>query len=454
MTSKTIGTELTHHFDGELINPSDNRYDEGRRLFNGRYDRRPALIARCRRVDDVIAAVAFAGERNLPVCVRSSGHGFGGDALRDGALALDLRPMRRISIDPQRRRAVVEPGATWGELDAATQAHGVAVTGARGASIGVVGFTTGGGSGWLERGLGLACDNLVSAEVVTGDGRLLSAAEDQHDDLLWGLRGGGPGSGVITQIELALHRVGPQVLAGQILHPISHAPDLLEFLGQYLPSTPEQLGLGAALVVLPDLPSLPPQLRGRRVIGVTACWHGDLPEGERVLRPLRKSAAPIVDRIAPMSYVEAQRLLESPPGHRYHSESAYFPALDDERIAQLVAHANAAKSPGDEIVVLPWTGALLRNPPGPLPRPPGWLVHILAQWRSPTDDASQQSWAQTARQAIAEADSAAFPNLCTASEDMRDFGKETARRIAHIRRNYDPAGLLHPFSSAPRAPRA
>lgn len=449
--STDLTESLRRRFDGELIEPSDPHYDETRRLFNGRIDRRPALIARCRRVDDVLAAVNHAGERGLPLSVYGGGHGLDGAAVTDDALLIDLRPMREIQIDPRRRRATVEPGVTWGELDAATQAHGLAVTGARGPSIGVTGFTLGGGSGWLERSLGLACDNLISAEIITADGRLLTASDTEHPDLLWALRGGGAGTGVVTQLELGLHPVGPTVLAGQILHPRERAAELLALLRDFTADAPAELGIGSALVLLPDAPQLPEPLRGAPVIGCTVCFNGDPAAGERLLAPLGSFGTPIIARVAPVPYIEAQRLLSSPSGDRYHAESAYLEDLDDTRIATLIEHAGRAQSPGSEVVLLPWTGAIHHRQDSPLPRPRGWLVHVLAHWTDSADDHHEIAWAHSTRDAIAPSSTAAFPNLSSRHHPTADFGPDASERLHAIRRHYNPDSTMAKPGTPPHA---
>jgi FAD binding domain len=317
MHHDTAGPTMLDRFGGELLDPSDPGYEQARRVFNGAVDRRPALIARCRRVDDVIAALAYARDRQLPVAVRAGGHGVAGHGVVDGGLVLDLRPMRRVEVDPARRRARVEGGATWAELDRATQAHGLAVTGGRNSTVGVAGVTLGGGSGWLERSLGPSCDHLVAAEVVSADGRLLSATEDEHPELLWALRGGGGNFGVVTCFTYRLHPLGPLVLGGLLLHPLE------------------------------------------RAAGLAAAWFGrDLDAGEAALRPLRAFGPPLADSVAPLPYTALQAMADplNPPGRRHWWSAAYLPALSEGLVAALSAAITAA--PGRHAVLgwCPWAG--------------------------------------------------------------------------------------------------
>jgi FAD/FMN-containing dehydrogenase len=432
----------THHrrIAVELIEVGDAGYDDARRLFNGRLDRHPVAIARCARVDDVIAATQYAAERGLTLAVRGSGHGFGGQAVRDGALVLDVRAMRDVRIDARRRRATVEPGVTWAELDAATQARGLAVTGARKSTIGVVGSTLGGGSGWLERRLGLTSDNLLAAELVTAEGRLLAVGEDEHPELFWALRGAGAGLGVVTELELALHPIGPTVLGGRLLHAQERAAEALAIYRDLLVDAPDALGAGCALIRLPALPALPEPLRGRAAIGFTVCCAGDMAACERALAPLRTFAAPLEDRIAPLPYVQAQRLLDtvSPPGYRYHAESLYLDALTDTAIATLVEHAAAAPSPGEELIVLPWDAAIARGSAGPLPRRPGWSLQLLADWTDPRDDEAQLGWVHAVRAALAPPDAGGFPNFASEPDLRRTCGPQAFARLEQITHCYDP----------------
>ncbi len=259
---------LQTEFSGELVRPNDPQYDRLRQVFNGAVDRHPALIARCTGRRDVITAVNHARDHGLEIAVYGGGHGVRGHAVCDGGIVIDLRPMKRIRIDAADRRAQVQAGARWRELDSATQAHGLAITGGRVSSTGVSGFTLGSGSGWLERKLGLAADSLISAEVILADGSLVIAYEREHPELFWGLRGGGGNFGIVTSFEFALHPVGPIVLGGMLIHSASHASEVLPAFRDFMADAPDEVGAGAALITAPPAPFVPEALRGEPALGL------------------------------------------------------------------------------------------------------------------------------------------------------------------------------------------
>jgi FAD/FMN-containing dehydrogenase len=258
-------------FGGQLLHPGDDGYDDARRVFNGMIDRSPALIARCSSADDVAAAVGLAREHHLPLSVYGGGHGVTGSAVCDAGVCVDLRGMRGIEVDPEARRVRVEAGCTWGELDGATQDHGLAVTGGRVSSTGVAGLTLGSGSGWLERKLGFVCDNLLEAEVVTADGRQVVASETENADLFWGLRGGGGNFGVVTAFHLRVHPIGPIVLGGMLMYPAPMAGDVLRFFRDFMATAPDEVGGGVAFITAPPEEFVPEPVRGQPVVGVVLC---------------------------------------------------------------------------------------------------------------------------------------------------------------------------------------
>jgi len=255
-------------FAGELVHPEDTAYDELRSVFNAMIDRRPALIARCTSADDVVAAVNVAREQDIPLSIYGGGHGVTGSAVVDAGVVADLRMLNRIDVDPEQRTARVEGGARWGAIDAATQEHGLAVTGGRVSDTGIGGLLLGSGSGWLERKFGFTCDNLFKAEVVTADGRQVVASEDENPDLFWGLRGGGGNFGVVTAFHLRLHPVGPTVLGGQLMYPAPMAGDLLRFYRDFILSAPDEVCGGVAFITAPPEEFVPEPVRGQPVVGV------------------------------------------------------------------------------------------------------------------------------------------------------------------------------------------
>src|SRR5215217_767231 len=266
--------EFAANFRGELVRPEDDRYDNARAVFNGMIDRRPALVAHCTGVVDVVATVNFARENELVVAVRGGGHSVPGYGTCDGGLVIDLSPMKGIWVDPDSRIARAQAGVTWGEFDRETQQFGLAVTGGRVTHTGIAGLTLGSGSGWLERKYGLTCDNLISAEVVTADGEFLKASEEENEDLFWGLRGGGGNFGIVTSFEYRLHPVGPIVLGGMLLYPFSKVKELLHFWRDYLEEAPDELGGAPGFLTAPPAPFVPEHMKGQLVTGLIVFYAG------------------------------------------------------------------------------------------------------------------------------------------------------------------------------------
>lgn len=268
-------------FSGSLLRPGDQGYDDARKVFNGMVDRCPALIARCANADDVVAAVTVARERGLPLSVYGGGHGVTGSAVCADGVCIDMRGMKRIDVDPVAQTCRVEGGLTWGELDAATQEHGLAVTGGRVSDTGVAGLALGSGSGWIERKFGYTCDNLIKAEVVTADGRKVVAGDDENPDLFWGLRGGGGNFGVVTAFHFRLHEVGPIVLGGMLMYPAEMGHELVRAFRDFMAQAPDEVGAGLAFITAPPEEFVPEPVRGKPVIGIIAMYAGPVEEGER-----------------------------------------------------------------------------------------------------------------------------------------------------------------------------
>jgi FAD/FMN-containing dehydrogenase len=321
---------------GDFIQPSDPRYEEARKVFNGMIDKRPALIVRCAAVADVMAAVKFARENNMLSAVRGGGHGVTGNALCDDGVVIDLSAMKRVSVNPGNRTARAEGGATWGDFDRETQAFGLATTGGIVPSTGIAGLTLGGGIGYLNRKYGLACDNLLSADVVTADGQLLKANAEENADLFWGLRGGGGNFGVVTSFEYQTHPVGP-VLAGEVVYPLDQAKDVLRFYRDWSAAAPDEVRADATLLSGPQGPAL----------DVKLCYCGVIEEGERVLRPMRSCGSPVVNSVAPVPYATVQNLLTEifQPGRLHYWKAGFVQALSDEAIEAIVDFF-AASAPG------------------------------------------------------------------------------------------------------------
>ena len=337
MISSSSVHQLKSRFRGELIAPGDHGYDAARAVFNATIDRRPALIARCASSSDVVQAVNFARQEKLLVSVRGSGHNVAGFAVCDDGLVIDLSEMKGITVDASARSVRVEGGCNWGEVNDALQPHGLAATGGFVSVTGVSGLTLGGGLGWLVRKYGLALDNLISAEVVLADGRLVTASADQNDDLFWAIRGGGGNFGVVTSFEFKVHPVAT-VLAGIVLHPAASAATAIRRWRDLEATAPDESTQGALLFHFPDDPSTPAPLRGAAIVGLGGVYAGAVEEGEKVLKPLREYGPPLADMFQPMPYNAAQRMADFLWTSSLHSywKSSYLTALSDAAIDVVV----------------------------------------------------------------------------------------------------------------------
>ena len=338
---------------GELLLPGNDRYDETRKVWNGLIDKRPALIARCVGVADVIAAVTFAREYNLLVSVRGGGHSVAGKAVCNGGLMIDLSRMRGVQADPGARTARVEGGALLGDLDRATQAFGLATTAGVVTHTGVAGLTLGGGVGRLAHKYGLACDNLLSVALVTAEGRVLRASATEHPDLFWGVRGGGGNFGIVTTFEFQLHPIGPRVLGGTVLYPLAKAKAALKCYYEYSQAAPDELSADAFLLTLPN---------GDQAFAIDVCYIGPLEQGERILQPLRQFGPPLADQIGPTAYLALQASGDAffPTGLRYYYKSHFMKEISDEAIETLVSHFTTVPSPRSVVAFQQYGGAVSR----------------------------------------------------------------------------------------------
>ena len=380
---------LQANLRGELIRPGDPRYEEARKVFNGMIDRRPALIVRCAAVADVIAAVGLARETNMPLAVRGGGHGVTGDAVCDGGLVIDLSAMQRVRVDPATRSARAEGGTTWGRFDGETQAFGLATTGGIVPSTGIAGLTLGGGIGYLNRKHGLACDNLLSAEVVTADGRLLQASPEEHADLFWGLRGGGGNFGVVTSLEYRTHPVGP-VLAGEVVYPLEQAKEVLRFYRDWSVAAPDEVRADATLLTGPEGP----------VLDLILCYCGAIRQGEKVLRPMRSCGSPLADSVAAVPYATVQNLLTEvfQPGRLHYWKAGFVQALSDAAIEALVDFF-AANVPGffAAVAIEHLGGAVSRVRPQDtafVHRDAQHSLLVLRMWQDPAASEENVDWAR------------------------------------------------------------
>ncbi len=446
--------ELASSFSGALLREGDDGYEQARMVWNGQIDRRPALIARCSGVQDVRAAVRCGVQHGLDIAVRSGAHAAQGYGTWDGALVIDLSPMKAIDVDPSSQTARAQAGLTWGEFDKATQEHGLAVTGGRFSTTGIAGLTLGSGSGWLERRCGLTSDSLLSAEVVTAAGDLLTASKDENPDLLWGLKGGGGNFGIVTSFTYHLHAIGPMIYGGMMVSLPDRAPATLRFLRDYMANAPDDLGLGAAFVSAPPEPFVPEEMHFAPVFGVIVCWTGEVEEGERVLAPIREVARPVMDMVQPMPYVALQSMLDGggPHGTRAYMKAEFLPGLGEEVIEKLVRHGASRPGPMAQLLLEPMGGAIARVDTSETAlgvRDAPWAYHALALWQEP-DEATESAhvgWArELARDLAPDTTSGVYLNFTSdvGDERVRDmYGPERYAKLVALKDRHDPNNVFH-----------
>jgi FAD/FMN-containing dehydrogenase len=450
MLGDAVVQALDGAFAGELIAPGDARYETARRVWNGMVDRRPALVARCAGEDDVVAALRFARERGLPVAVRGGGHNVAGNAVCDGGVVIDLSAQKDIHVDRARRTARARPGVLLGELDRATQAFGLATPTGNVSMTGLAGLTLGGGLGWIARKHGPACDNLVAAEVVTADGERVRAGAGENPELLWGLRGGGGNFGVVTSFEYRLHPVGPEVLAGGVVHAFADAPEVLRFFADFVATAPDELSVTASTFrAAPEMP-VPPELHGELVTVLAVCYAGDLAEGERVLRPLRRFGPPVADLIAPMPYTALQSASDAayPNGRQNYWKSHYIDELTDGAIARIVEHAPRMASPLSSFYLQHLGGAIGRAGADTAAfghRDAVFDFAILTVWQDPAEDAGHITWARDFFAAMQPYATGVYVNnLGTEGADRvrAAYAPASYERLVALKEAYDPSNVF------------
>ena len=434
-------------FAGYIVMPGDPSYDEARTIFNAMIDRRPGIIAQCTSVDDVVSAVHFGRNLGLEIAVRGGGHGVAGRALTEGGLVIDLRHMNTVSVDPGARTATVAGGATMSHLDRATQPYDLATTGGRVSTTGVGGFTLGGGGGWLDRKFGLACDNLLSVELVTADGRVLRASGDVNPELFWALHGGGGNFGVATSFTFRLHELST-VTAVLLLWPPEAGPDVLRAYRDFMESAPDEVGGGLIYLTGPAEGFVPAQLVGKLALAVLVVYAG--PEAAA-----RELAAPMLalghagEMIAEMPYADFQCMLDDPPGYRNYWSAEYLDSMPDQAVDRFCARAGDMIVPSaSQHVLFPQGGAVARAPAEyPVPwRHAPWIAHPFGLWEDPADDARGRQWAHDIRADLKPWSSGAvYLNFIGDEGEDRvvsGFGRENHARLAKVKREYDPENLF------------
>jgi FAD/FMN-containing dehydrogenase len=428
----------------DLIEPTDGRYDEARAVYNAMIDRRPAVLAMCASPTDVVDALALADREGYAVAVRAGGHSVAGVSVNDGGIVIDVRAMNRVEIDPGARTARVGGGATWSEFDRAAQEHGLATTGGRASTTGVAGLTLGGGSGWLERSYGLTCDNLISVDLVTADGRLVTASEDEHPDLFWALHGGGGNFGIATSFLFRVHPVGPLVTAGLMMWPGDAGAEVARRYRDVAHDAPDELGSGLVFLTGPPEDFVPAHLQGTTVVGLAALWAGDVDEGAEAVKPFRE-LGPEVDLVGPMPYADFQCMLDDPPGLHNYWSADYHDTFPDEALDVYVKYGFERQSPITQQLLIPWGGAVARVPEDATPmtkRTVSWISHPFAVWEDPADTEKNIEWARSFRRDIARyATGGVYLNFIGDEGEDRvraAYGEDKYQRLAAIKGAWDP----------------
>jgi FAD/FMN-containing dehydrogenase len=453
MPEESASRRLRETLRGEMLRPGDMEYEATRGIWNGMIDRRPGIIVRCHGVADVIAAVNFARDQRLLVAVRGGGHGVAGHAVCDGGMMIDLSSMRAVRVDPGVRRAWVQGGATWGDVDCETTAFGLATPGGLISTTGVGGLTLSGGVGWLRGTAGLCVDNVISADVVTADGRLVHASQTENPDLYWAIRGGGGNFGIVVGFEFRLRPIEPLLMFCAAVYPETRAEELLSMWRDFMTAAPEQVSSLAEFSTIPDDPEYPEAARGQRVLALAAVYDGPADVGEAVTSPLRTFGTPLLDLSARMPYRTIQSLYDPlfPKGRdRSYFRSLYLPTLDERAIGDIVC--GLADRPSEMTFSSVWYfGEVVRRVAADATafgdRSQPWLFSIDAIWSKREEDAANIAWVRRFWSTMRPySNGRLYLNFLSANDDsnvMRDgVGRETYEKLAKVKTKYDPTNFF------------
>jgi hypothetical protein len=437
-----LAASLRRSFDGTLVTPTDSTYDAARAVWNGTVDARPALLAQCRSTDDIVAAVGLGRTAGCPLAVRGGGHSVAGLSTCDDGVVIDLSHMRSVTVDAALRTATVQPGATWADFDSATAAHGLASTGGLISSTGVI--------GWLQRKYGLACDNLVAADVVTADGEVLHVSESEHAGLLWGLRGGGGNFGVVASFVFALHPVST-VLGGLMLFPLGRGKEVLQGFREWASDAPDEATMLAAVMTAPPEPFVPPELIGQKAVALVGCWCGDLDAGQTAIEGLRR-LGPAVDLFGPMPYPALQGMLDAgaPSGLRNYFRGGFASDLDDDLIDVAIELGARQPSPMSALHLHQMGGAVGRVAAGATAfsgRTAGYTYNVVSTWMEPGEDALHIAANRELSAALTPlSEDASYVNFlpdADGGEVRAAYGDELYAKLARLKREYDSANLFN-----------
>ncbi len=436
---------------GNLCLEGDPGYDEARTIWNAMIDRSPGIVIRCANADDVGHAVRFANEHDLDIAVRGGGHNIAGNAVCDGGLMIDLSPMKTVRVDAAARRAFVGPGATLGDVDKETQASGFVVPTGINSTTGIAGLTLGGGFGWLTRPFGMTIDNLAAADVVTAQGKLVHASDTENADLFWAVRGGGGNFGIVTAFEFNLHKLGPEVFSGLVVHPFAEAASLLKQYRKVVASAPDELTVWCVMRKAPPLPFIPREWHGREVLIFAACYAGSNPDGEKATKALRSIGNPIVDVMGPHPYVGWQAAFDPllTPGARNYWKTHDFTALSDGAISAITDAVSRLPGPECEVFIAHVGGAMARVDPAATAYPfrdAHFIMNVHTRWRDKADDTLCTAWARDLYKATKSfATGSAYVNFMPEddSDRINEVYGGNYRRLVEVKRRWDPENRFH-----------
>ena len=448
--SNAVIDGLKSRFRGDILGPRDAGYDEVRQIWNAMIDRKPALIARCTSVEDVVHAVNFARTNNLLVSIRGGGHNIAGNAVCDDGIMIDMSPMKNVTVDLKTRRAKVDPGCTLADFDKAVQVHGLATPLGINSTTGVAGLTLGGGFGWLSRKYGMTVDNLLSADVVTADGRQVRASAAENADLFWGLRGGGGNFGVVTSFEFQLHPVGPNVLSGLIVYPFDQAKEVLTQFARFTETMPDELNVWMVTRKAPPLPFLGADVHGKEIVVLALCYAGDPAVGAKLIEPLRTFGTPIGEAVGVQPYTAWQQAFDPllAPGARNYWKSHNFSELSEGVVDTIIRYAGALPGPQCEIFIGTIGGQTTKVSPDAMAyssRDAKYVMNVHGRWETAAEDQKVIAWA---REFFAKsqpyASGGAYINFLTQEESDRiafAYG-DTYQKLVEVKTKYDPTNLF------------
>ena len=443
--------ELKQNLNGTLIIPSDSAFGEAREIWNSRLVKSPAAILQCADAEDVSMALKFANDNGLDLAIRGGGHSYAGLGTADNSLLLDFSTMQRIEIDAMAQEAVVEPGVRWGDFYEAALPHGLLPAGGTVSSVGVAGFTLGGGSGWMTRKHGLALDNLVSVEAVTAAGEIVTASDTENPDLFWGIRGGAGNLAIVTRFSYNLHKVPQEVFAGQVIYPMALAEEAMRVYREVMKSAPEEFCCYPATFRIPPIEAFPEALHGQVVFDFILAHIGDIEEGEKVARPLREIGKPIMDICAPQPLADHLKVFDAgtPPGQRWYSRSHYLKELDED-VAKVFLKHSATMQGAFTFAYFEWLGgAAGRVAPDATAFPHRNATcdyHILAGWPGEEEDAAVMQWVRDFHTEMAQFSSGGvYVNLLGEDEGdrIREAYGDNYDRLVELKRQWDPENRLH-----------